>query len=250
MALDAGVMAEWALGWRNSEARMNQAVKALIDAIQLILVVEDLERFIAVIASEGSAVVNGILKHWLMRGKLVCVGTCSPGEYGRLTESAPWVRECFSEVYLHPIDEETTRQVLESRKHHYESYHGVTYAEDALDCAARATGTYLQGRALPGKALELLDAAGARVKLRQAELPEEIRDTMKKIKFVVQRMDSAIANHEFEKARFYSDEERAERENLRELREKHHLEDVAPAVVTRKDVEEVIARAAAYPFRP
>jgi ATP-dependent Clp protease ATP-binding subunit ClpC len=249
MSLDAGVMAAWALGWRNSEARLNQAVKALIDALQLILVVEDLERFIAVIASEGSAVVNGILKHWLMRGKLVCVGTCTPDEYGRLTESAPWVRECFSEVHIHPLDEETTRQVVESRKHHYESFHGVTYAEDALDCVARASGTYLQDRALPGKALELLDAAGSRVKLRQNEVPDEIRDATKKIKFVVHRIDNAIANHEFEKARFYSDEECKERENLRGLREKHHLQDALPAVVTREDVEEVIGLWSAYPFK-
>ncbi len=250
ITLDAGVMAAWALQGRNAEQRMNQAVKALIDATQLILVIEDLERFFAVIASEGSAVVIGILKHWLMRGKLVCVGTCTPGEYGRLMESAPWVRECFSEVYLHPLDEETTRRVLELRKQQLETHHGVTYANDALDCAARASETYLQGRALPGKALELLDAAGARVKLRLGEMPEEIRDATKKIKHSVQRMDSAIQNHEFEKARFYSDQERTERENLRALGEKHHLGDVSPAVVTRKDVEEVIGLWSEYPFRP
>ena len=245
MAMDAGVWAAWVLKGRNAEVRVNQAVMALIEAPQVILVLEDLERFIAVIASEGSAVVNGILKHWLMRSKLVCVGTCTPDEYRKVTESAPWVRECFSEVHVHPLDEETTRQVLESRKQHYETYHGVTYAEDALDCAARASGT-----GLPGKALELLDAAGARVKLRQGGLPEEIRDTMTKIKSIVQRMDSAIANHEFEKARFYSDEERKERDNLRALLEEHQVEDVPAAVVTRRDLEEVIGLWSAYPFKP
>ena len=193
---------------------------------------------------------NGILKHWLLRGKLVCVGACTPGEYAHMVESAPWIGECFSQVHVHPLDEDATGQVLASRKHHYETYHGVTYAEDALDCAARVSGTYLQGRALPGKALELLDAAGARVKLRQAALPEEVMEMMKRIKFIVHRMDSAIRNHEFEKARFYSDEERKDRDNLRALREKHQLDEVLPAVVMRKEVEEVIALWSGYPYRP
>jgi len=75
-------------------------------------------------------------------------------------------------------------------------------------------------RFLPDKAVDLIDEAGARVKLRQSSLPEEMIDVQKRIKFVVHRMENAIANHEFEKARFYSDEERKERENLRLLREK------------------------------
>ena len=250
MALDADVVAEWALNGRNSEVRVNQAVKALIEGTQVILFIGDVGRFFGAVASGGSAVVNGILKHWLMRGKLVCVGACTPGEYAHMIESARWIGDCFSEVYVHPLTEDASGQVLASRKHHYETYHGVTYADDALAFAARASDSYLPGRALPGKALDLLDAAGARVKLRQSALPEEITETMKRIKLVVHRMDSAIRNHEFEKARFYSDEERKERDNLRALREKHQLDQALPAVVTRKDVQEVIALWSAYPFKP
>src|SRR6185312_11072784 len=76
---------------------------------------------------------------------------------------------------------------------------------------------YIPDRFLPDKAIDLLDEAGARVKLRQTSLPDEITEVQKRIKFIVHRMENAIANHEFEKARFYSDEERKERENIEEV---------------------------------
>jgi ATP-dependent Clp protease ATP-binding subunit ClpC len=86
------------------------------------------------------------------------------------------------------------------------------------------------------------------VKLRQTTLPPEIADIQKRIKFIVHRMENAIANHEFEKARFYSDEERKERENLRQLREKYNLDDTSTGVVTKDDIEEVVARWTGVPM--
>jgi ATP-dependent Clp protease ATP-binding subunit ClpC len=79
---------------------------------------------------------------------------------------------------------------------------------------------FIPDRFLPDKAIDLIDEAGARDKLRQTTVPSEVSEIQKRIKFIVHRMENAIANHEFEKARFYSDEERKERENLRQLREK------------------------------
>jgi ATP-dependent Clp protease ATP-binding subunit ClpC len=148
------------------------------------------------------------------------------------------------------MDEESAMRVLQACKQRYEKFHFVTYADDALECAVRSAGRYLPECALPGKALELLDAAGARVKLRETSLPEEVAEVQKRIKFIVHRMDSAIASHEFVKARFYSDEERKGRENLRILREKYHLDDSSVTTVSREDVEETIKRLAAYPFQP
>jgi len=86
------------------------------------------------------------------------------------------------------------------------------------------------------------------VKLRQTALPEEITEVQKRIKFIVNRMENAIANHEFEKARFYSDEERKERENLRALRDKYHLDETSTGIVTREDIEEVVSRWTGVPI--
>jgi ATP-dependent Clp protease ATP-binding subunit ClpC len=86
------------------------------------------------------------------------------------------------------------------------------------------------------------------VKLRQTTLPAEVADIQKRIKFIVHRMENAIANHEFEKARFYSDEERKERENLRQLREKYNLDDTSTGIVSKDDIEDVVARWTGVPM--
>ena len=123
-------------------------------------------------------------------------------------------------------------KVLHGLKERYEKYHAVSYTDDALECAAQYSNGYVL------KATDVLDAAGARVKLRQTPLPEDVIEVQKRIKFIEHRMEKAIANHEFEKARFYSDEERKERDNLRSLREKYHLDQSSAAVVGREVVEE------------
>lgn len=86
--------------------------------------------------------------------------------------------------------------------------------------------------------------------MRQGAPPAEVAEAEKRIKLISLRLESAIANHEFEKARFYSEEERKEKENLQVLREKHHLSDSSPIVVGRDQIQEVISRWSAYPYRP
>ena len=88
----------------------------------------------------------------------------------------------------------------------------------------------------------MIDEAGARVKLRQATLPDEVAEMQKRVKFITHRMETAIANHEFEKARFYSEEERKEKDNLRQLRERLKLDDSTTGIVAREDIEEVVSR--------
>jgi ATP-dependent Clp protease ATP-binding subunit ClpC len=250
LAFDSQTFTGWALNRRNSEERLNHAIKALIDATDIILFIDDLALLIAAVSQYGSAVVSGILKHWLLRGKIQCIGACTPSDYLQATQSAPWIRDCFRAVHVHPLKEELTLRVLQSRKHQYETFHGVTYGDETLEFAAHSPGRYLPEGQLPGKALELLDAAGARVKLRQSSPPAEVAETMKRLKLIVQSMERAIQNHEFEKARFYSEEERKERENLRILHEKHHLDDAPSLAVTREDLEEVISSWTKYPFNP
>ncbi len=128
-------------------------------------------------------------------------------------------------------------------KDRYEKFHAVSYTDAAIEFAVSHSNRYIPDRFLPDKAIDLIDEAGARVKLRQTSLPEEITEVQKRIKFIVHRMDSAIANHEFEKARFYSDEERKERENLRgPARQISPSTTSAAGIVGREDIEDVVSR--------
>ena len=193
---------------------------------------------------------SGAFLYALSDTALQCIGAETEGNFREATQTIPWLEECFRIVHVRPLDEAATLKVLVARKSRLEQFRGVTYEEEALEFAAYSSDKYLQGSALLGKALELLDAAGSLVKLREAAaVPDEITKIQKRIRFILHRMESSIANHEFEKARFYSAEEKKERENLRVLREKHKLEDSAPGIVCLKDIEEVVARWATYPYR-
>jgi ATP-dependent Clp protease ATP-binding subunit ClpC len=228
---------------------LNNVVKASANASGVILFIDDLKTVLPQTSISRPPVAAEILRPALVRGEIQCIGACTPSEYAALTQAAPWIGDCFRAVHVRPLDEEETLRVLQVRIKLYEKFHEVTYGGEALECAARCSDRFRSEEPLPGKALELLDAAGARVKLRQTTLPEEVAEVQKRIKFIFHRMESAIANHEFEKARFYSDEERKEKENLRILREKHRLDDSSSSLVSRGDVEEVIKSWAEYPFR-
>src|SRR5947209_104727 len=133
-------------------------------------------------------------------------------------------------------------QVIQGVRERYEKFHAVSYTDEALRYSVYLSNRYIPDRFLPDKAIDLIDEAGARVKLRQATVPEEVGEVQKRVKFITHRMETAIANHEFEKARFYSEEERKEKENLRGLRERFKLDDGSTGIVTREDIEEVVSR--------
>jgi ATP-dependent Clp protease ATP-binding subunit ClpC len=196
--------------------------------------------------SDGARVV----KHALLQNRIQCIATVNTGDYRELAQTAAWFEKYFRPVHVRPLDDQAALRVLEVRKSGLEKFHQVTYSAEALEFAVNSSNSYLGQRSLPAKAVELLDAAGSLVKLRQGALPDEVVEAEKRVKFVGERMESAIANHEFEKARYYSDEERKERENLAALRKKHHLTDSSLAVVGRAEVQEVVSRWSAYPYCP
>ena len=155
----------------------------------------------------------------------------------------------FQAVKVPPPNEKDAIKIMFGIKERYEKFHAVAYMDDAIESSVYTSSRFIPDRFLPDKAIDLIDEAGARVKLRQTTLPTEVADIQKRIKFIVHRMENAIQNHEFEKARFYSDEERKERENLRLLRDKYNLDDTSTGIVTKEDIEEVVARWTGVPMQ-
>jgi len=188
------------------------------------------------------------LKPALSRGEVQCIGATTPAEFRKSIEKDRSLERRFQAVKVPPPTEADAVQILFGIKERYEKFHAVAYTDESVETAVSASNRFIPDRFLPDKAIDLIDEAGARVKLRQTTLPSEIADIQKRIKFIVHRMENAIANHEFEKARFYSDEERKERENLRLLREKYNLDDTSTGVVTKDDIEDVVARWTGVPM--
>jgi len=224
------------------EERLKTIMKELMENQNSIVFIDELHTLVGAGSAEGSLDAANILKPALSRGEIQCIGATTPGEYRKSIEKDRSLERRFQSVKVPPPNEEDAVKIILGIKERYEKFHAVTYTDDAINFSVSHSHRYIPDRFLPDKAIDLIDEAGARVKLRQTSLPDEITDVQKRIKFIVHRMENAIANHEFEKARFYSDEERKERENLRALREKYHLDDSSTGVVTREDIEDVVSR--------
>jgi ATP-dependent Clp protease ATP-binding subunit ClpC len=224
------------------EERLKTIMKELIESQNSIIFIDELHTLVGAGSAEGSLDAANILKPALSRGEIQCIGATTPGEYRKSIEKDRSLERRFQSVKVPPPNEADSIKILMGIKERYEKFHAVSYTDESIEYAVSHSNRYIPDRFLPDKAIDLIDEAGARVKLRQSAMPEEITEVQKRIKFIVHRMENAIANHEFEKARFYSDEERKERENLRLLREKFHVDETTTGVVQREDIEEVVSR--------
>ena len=124
----------------------------------------------------------------------------------------------------------------------------VASADDAITAAVHLSQRLIVNHYLPDKALDVIDDAGAYVKMKQerALLPKEVIEAKKRLKFIANRHENAVENNEFEKARFYSDEERTQREVLAQLNLKHNIPE--RQLVTKQDIEEALARWTGMPI--
>ena len=224
------------------EERLKTIMKELMENQNAIIFIDELHTLVGAGSAEGSLDAANILKPALSRGEIQCIGATTPAEFRKSIEKDRSLERRFQSVKVPPPNETDAIKILFGIKDRYEKFHAVTYTDEALYSAVYNSNRYIPDRYLPDKAIDLIDEAGARVKLRQTTLPEELSDIQKRIKFIVHRMENAIANHEFEKARFYSDEERKERENLRGMREKYHLDESTSGTVGKEDIEDVVAR--------
>ncbi|QOY86970.1 ATP-dependent Clp protease ATP-binding subunit [Paludibaculum fermentans] len=230
------------------EERLKTIMKELMENQNAIIFIDELHTLVGAGSAEGSLDAANILKPALSRGEIQCIGATTPAEYRKSIEKDRSLERRFQAVKVPPPSEADACRILFGIKERYEKFHAVAYTDDAIETSVFASSRFIPDRFLPDKAIDLIDEAGARVKLRQTTLPPDISDIQKRVKFIVHRMETAIANHEFEKARFYSDEERKERENLRLLREKYNLDDTSTGVVTKDDIEEVVAKWTGVPM--
>jgi len=186
--------------------------------------------------------VTELLQRPIIAGKIQCIGTSTPANFAKLQADKHWLAEYFEPIEIAPPTDEAAIKVLQGIKRAYETFHNVSYTDDAVAHAVLCASKYIKDKSLPGAAVDIIDAAGAAAQLEQSALPEEVVEVQKRIRFIVQRTEAAIANHEFEKARFYSQEERKERDNLKQLREKYKLDNNPALNIRREEIEKAVSK--------
>ncbi|MCU1254776.1 MAG: clpC [Candidatus Angelobacter sp.] len=245
IALDLSLVVAAAQHSARSKEFLNAVAAELVAAgAGTIFFFDELHALLAAAPAGGAHEITLLLKKALLSGEMRCIASTTPEEYRLAEKNVRWLERCFVAVEVQPATEAQAIMVLQASKGRFEKFHGVQYTEGALAAGVAYSNRYITDRFLPDKAIDLMDDAGAFVKMQREKvaLPDELVECEKRIKLIVHRMENAIASHELEKARFYSDEERKERKTLHELRQKYNIQDPHPSTVTVEHVEEVLAR--------
>jgi len=200
-----------------------QRLKSIIDEIrkaksQVILFVDELHTVIGAGAAEGAIDASNMLKPALARGELQCIGATTFDEYRKHIERDPALERRFQPIIVDPPTVEQAIEILNGLKDKYETHHRVKYNDEALIAAATISDRYITDRALPDKAIDILDEAGSRARLQTSSVPPLFKDKEAEIEEAVKEKNAAIGGQEYERAAKARDREKELRKNLEQLR--------------------------------
>lgn len=198
--------------------QFEERIKAIIDEVRqsknVILFMDELHTIVGAGSAEGTMDAANIIKPALARGEMQCIGATTLDEYRKFIEKDAALERRFQTV---PVDEpsaEDAIEVLKGIRSRYEQFHGVRYTDEALEAAVRLTARYQPGRNLPDKAIDAIDEAGARMRIRMSARPPELKAIEDKIRSIQAKKDEAIKVEDFELAAQYRDQEQAEQNGL------------------------------------
>jgi len=241
LALDLSLLVAGTKYRGQFEERLKGLLKELQDHPEIVIFIDEIHSLIGTGSAEGSLDAANIIKPALSRGEITCIGATTVREYRKYVEKDRALSRRFQAVTVRQPSEDETVTILEGVQSRYEEFHGVRYADDAIKAAVTHAGRYITDRAFPDKAIDVLDEAGARVKLRQVSSTSSLRRVQHEIRDVVARMKDAISRKDFELAVDLREEELRLREELEMLETTHAEEPPEKVVVNRSDVEDVVA---------
>ena len=229
------------------EERLKAIMKELTENPNIIVFIDELHTLVGAGSAEGSLDAANILKPALSRGEIRCIGATTPAEYRKYIEKDRSLERRFQAIKVDPPAEKETIEILKGIKDRYEQFHRVEYTPEAIEAAVYQSSRYITDRFLPDKAIDLVDEAGARAKLKEAGYSDEFAEINKSIRVAVEQMESAASQKDFEKAQFYRDQEASARENLQLTRERFDGK-VRRVVVSKSDIDEVVSKWTGVPI--
>ncbi len=196
------------------EERMKAIMNELEKNRDVILFIDEIHTIVGAGGASGSLDASNIFKPALSRGELQCIGASTLDEYRMYIEKDGALDRRFQKVLIDPPSVEETIQILNNIKSKYEDFHSVTYAEDALEACVKLSDRYVTDRLLPDKAIDVMDEVGARVHLKNINVPNEIVELEKKIEDIKQEKNKVVKSQRFEEAASLRDTEKKLQEEL------------------------------------
>ncbi|HSY51868.1 MAG TPA: ATP-dependent Clp protease ATP-binding subunit [Thermoanaerobaculia bacterium] len=223
------------------EERLKGIIKELKENTDIIIFIDEIHSLIGAGSAEGSLDAANILKPALSRGEISCVGATTIREYRRYIEKDRSLLRRFQAINVAPPNEDETLAILEGVKERYESFHKVKYSDTAIRSAVYQSNRYITDRFFPDKAIDILDEAGAKVKLRRVADTQNLRRLESEIRSIVKEMKKAISDKDFEKAVFLREREIELKEEVERFKQEREAVGEELMEVTKKDVEEIIS---------
>ena len=242
VTLDMGALVAGTKYRGEFEERLKKVIEERKSAGNCVLFIDEIHTIVGAGAAEGAVDASNILKPSLARGEIQCIGATTLDDYRKYVERDPALERRLQPVRVEEPNDDETVQILNGIKKQYEDHHNVDITDEAVKAATMMATRFLPDRFLPDKAIDLLDEAGSRVRLRGSATPGPVKDAMKALEDVKKEKDEAIASQQYELAAELRDKELTLNQNLDELEKEWRegrLKDRAQ--VTEEDIAEVVS---------
>ncbi|APC46785.1 ATP-dependent protease ATP-binding subunit ClpC [Virgibacillus halodenitrificans] len=242
MTLDMGTVVAGTKYRGEFEDRLKKVMEEIRQAGNVILFIDELHTLIGAGGAEGAIDASNILKPSLARGELQCIGATTMDEYRKYIEKDAALERRFQPIQVDEPTLEETVQILNGLRDRYEAHHRVTITDEAIEAAASLSDRYITDRFLPDKAIDLIDEAGSKVRLRSYTIPPNLKELEKKLEEVRKEKDAAVQSQEFEKAASLRDSEQRLREELEDTKNKwKEKQGQTDTEVTMEDIASVVS---------
>ena len=242
VTLDMGALVAGTKYRGEFEERLKKVIEEIKSSGNCVLFIDEVHTLVGAGAAEGAVDASNILKPSLARGEIQCIGATTLDDYRKYVERDPALERRLQPVRVEEPNFDETLQILMGVKGQYEDHHNVDILEDAVRAAANLATRFIPDRFLPDKAIDLLDEAGSRVRLRGSVTPTSVKDAMEVLDRVRQEKDEAIASQQYEVAAELRDRELNLNDNLDNLREEWQEDrSRGRSTVTEEDIAEVVS---------
>jgi ATP-dependent Clp protease ATP-binding subunit ClpC len=242
MTLDMGTVVAGTKYRGEFEDRMKKVMEEIRQAGNIILFIDELHTLIGAGGAEGAIDASNILKPSLARGELQCIGATTLDEYRKYIEKDAALERRFQPIQVDEPTVEETILIIKGLRDRYEAHHRVKITDEAIEAAAKMSDRYISDRFLPDKAIDLIDEAGSKVRLRSYTTPPNLKELEAKLEAIRHEKNAAVQSQEFEKAASFRDKEQKMKEELEttktEWKEKQGKKE---SEVTVNDIAEVVA---------
>lgn len=242
MTLDMGTVVAGTKYRGEFEDRLKKVMDEIRQAGNIILFIDELHTLIGAGGAEGAIDASNILKPSLARGELQCIGATTLDEYRKYIEKDAALERRFQPIQVNEPTAEESIQILKGLRDRYEAHHRVSITDAAIDAAVKLSDRYISDRFLPDKAIDLIDEAGSKVRLRSYTTPPNLKELEARLEETRKEKDAAVQSQEFEKAASLRDSEQKLREELEETKntwkEKQGQENTE---VTVEDIAKVVS---------